>query len=60
VAVWRPHQLRHAAAAAIAEAFAAEGLEAARVALGHHTLDITDYYARRDESLARRVAAAVG
>jgi integrase len=54
---WSPNRLRHAAATEIRQKC---GLEAAQVALGHSNAQITQVYAERDLSLARRVAAEVG
>ena len=57
VPVWRPNQLRHTAATEIRRAF---GLEGAQVTLGHSAADITQVYAERDATLARRIAGEVG
>jgi integrase len=58
---WHPHQLRHSAAASIRAAFAgSSGVEAARVALGHQQLSMTDFYAGVDTELARQVALRIG
>lgn len=57
VPVWRPNQLRHTAATEIRRRF---GLEAAQVTLGHAAADITQVYAERDATLARRIAGEVG
>jgi len=54
VARWSPNRLRHSAATEIRHQF---GLEAAQVALGPSTADITQVYAERDGELARKVAA---
>lgn len=54
---WHPHQLRHAAATAIAQQF---GWEAARVYLGHRSLDVTRIYAEDDLERAAQVARAIG
>jgi len=54
---WNPHQLRHTAATEIRRTF---GLEAAQVVLGHSGADVTQLYAERDLSLARKVAAKLG
>lgn len=53
---WTPYQLRHLAATRIRAEF---GLEAAQVILGHSRADVTQIYAKRDESLALVVAAKV-
>jgi len=53
---WHPHQLRHTAAT---QAVALAGWDAARIYLGHRTLDATRIYAeddlRRVEDLVRKV-----
>lgn len=54
---WKPNQLRHAAATEIRRQY---GLEAAQVALGHASADITQVYAERDQSKAIEVARAIG
>jgi integrase len=54
---WHPHQLRHTHATEVRRAF---GLEAAQVALGHATANVTQVYAERDLALAVKVAAAIG
>ena len=54
---WSPNQLRHAAATEVRRRF---GLEASQVVLGHARADVTQVYAERDLSLARRVVAEVG
>jgi integrase len=54
---WSPNRLRHAAATEIRKRF---GLEAAQVALGHTSADVTQVYAERDYALAARVAKEVG
>ncbi len=54
---WHPHQLRHTFATAVRKRF---GAEAARVALGHASLDVTEIYAERDRELAQRIAREVG
>jgi integrase len=57
LAPWHPHQLRHAHATEVRRQF---GLEAAQVALGHGSADVTQVYAQRDLRLAVNVAAALG
>lgn len=57
VSIWHPHQLRHTAATLVR---ASHGPEAARVVLGHKTLDATAIYAERDERAAVEVAKAIG
>src|SRR5262249_14001461 len=54
---WHPNQLRHSHATEVRRRF---GLEAAQVALGHSSADITQVYAERDLGLAVRVAAEIG
>ncbi len=54
---WSPSQLRHAAATEIRKKF---GLEAAQVALGHSTADITEVYAERNQALAAQVIRQIG
>ena len=54
---WRPNQLRHTHATEVRRDF---GLEAAQVALGHSSADVTQVYAERDEKLAATVAAKIG
>ncbi|MBL4699580.1 MAG: tyrosine-type recombinase/integrase, partial [Phycisphaerales bacterium] len=55
---WHPHQLRHNAATDIRKAF---GLEAAQLALGHASAQITDaIYAERDHSKVIEVMQRVG
>jgi integrase len=54
---WHAHQLRHTHATEVRRAF---GLEAAQVALGHATANVTQVYAERDLALATKVAAQIG
>jgi integrase len=54
---WHPHQLRHLHATAIRRE---KGLEAARVLLGHRTVDQTLDYAEADVATARAIAAELG
>lgn len=54
---WAPNQLRHSRATEIRKH---HGLEAAQVALGHASADITQIYAERDHELARQVATKSG
>jgi integrase len=56
-AKWSPNQLRHAAATEVRKKF---GLEAAQVICGHQSAEVTQIYAERDASLAKKVARAVG
>jgi len=54
---WSPNRLRHSAGTEIRKRF---GLEAAQVALGHASADVTQVYAERDAELARKVARKIG
>ena len=54
---WAPNQLRHTHGTEVRKRF---GLEAAQVALGHSSADVTQVYAERDLALAVRVAAEIG
>lgn len=54
---WSPNRLRHTAATAIRKQF---GLEAAQVALGHATADVSQIYAERDLTLAVEVMRKIG
>ncbi len=54
---WTPGQLRHTQATAVRARY---GLEAAQVYLGHSGADVTQIYAERNESLARKVAEEMG
>lgn len=54
---WFPHQLRHTYATDVRRLF---GLEAAQVALGHRSLDVTLIYAERDAAMSKRVAEQIG
>ena len=54
---WAPNQLRHAAATRIRRE---EGLEAARVVLGHTSAETTEIYAERDQLRAIEVMAKLG
>jgi integrase len=54
---WSPNRLRHSAATEIRRQF---GLEAAQVALGHATADVSQIYAERDLSLAVEVMRKIG
>jgi integrase len=57
VPTWHANQLRHTHATEVRKRY---GLEAAQVALGHATADVTQVYAERDLELALRVALAMG
>jgi integrase len=50
---WHPHQLRHSHATEVRRA---RGLEAARVLLGHRTVEQTLEYAEADARLASSIA----
>jgi integrase len=54
---WHAHQLRHTAALLIARE---HGLEAARAALGHRTVNMSAHYAGVDFQRAAEVAANIG
>lgn len=54
---WHPHQLRHTRATELRRRF---GVEAARVVLGHSTIDATEIYAEADMARARQIALEVG
>lgn len=54
---WHPHQLRHNYATAIRKQF---GIEAARILLGHRTIDVTEIYAERDASIMDKIAKKLG
>jgi integrase len=54
---WFAYQLRHTHATEVRRKY---GLEAAQVALGHASADVTQVYAERDLTLAVRVAAEIG
>jgi integrase len=57
VEFWHPNQLRHLFATTVRKTY---GLEGAQVALGHARADVTQVYAERDQTLASKVALAVG
>jgi integrase len=54
---FRPNRIRHTAATEIRHRF---GIEAARVTLGHSSLNMTEVYAEADLSLASKVASEIG
>lgn len=54
---WHPNRLRHSAATLIRQQF---GLEAAQVALGHASADVSQIYAERDFELAVQVMKKIG
>ena len=54
---WSPNRLRHTRGTEVRKKF---GLEAAQVSLGHSTADVTQVYAERDETAAKRVALETG
>ena len=57
VANWHPHQLRHLYATEVRRR---HGVEAARVALGHRHVDVTEIYAERDHAIAVQIAVENG
>lgn len=57
IGYWHPHQLRHLRATEVRKA---SGAEAAKVALGHASLNTTEIYAERDRHLAIRIAGESG
>ncbi len=54
---WTPHRLRHTAGTEIRRRY---GVEAARIVLGHRSIDVTQIYAEADRRQARRIAAEMG
>lgn len=54
---WHPHALRHGFATSVESRF---GYEAARVLLGHASLDATNIYVQRDRARALAVAREIG
>jgi len=57
VAPWSPYQLRHFRATQVREKYSLEG---AQVALRHKHAKVTEVYARRNLTLARRIALEAG
>jgi integrase len=57
VSHWHVHQLRHSAATEIRRQF---GLDAAQVALGHSSANITEIHAEKDLTLAEKIAREIG
>ena len=57
VAVWHPHQLRHAAATEIRRRF---GLEASRVILGHEDIRAAQIYAEEDRARGVEIMREMG
>lgn len=57
VPVFHPHQIRHTAATLIRQH---HGLEAAQIILGHRTLQTTQVYAERNESVGIQIMAKIG
>ena len=57
VEAWGPNRLRHTAATEIRSLY---GLEAAQTVLGHAKADVSQIYAERDWTLAKRIMAQVG
>jgi len=55
--VWHPHQLRHSAATLLRRQY---GVEAARLSLGHTSVDTTELYAEADTAKAEAIMAEVG
>jgi integrase len=54
---WHPNQLRHSYGTMIRKRY---GLDGAQVVLGHARADVTQVYAERDLTHAKRIAAEVG
>jgi integrase len=54
---WHTHQLRHSASLAFTREL---GLEAARAALGHASVDVSAMYAGQDIEIAKKVAERIG
>lgn len=54
---WFPYQIRHTHGTEVRRMF---GLEAAQVALGHASADVTQIYAERNMALATRIANEIG
>ena len=54
---WHPHQLRHNAGTHIRREF---GIEAARLMLGHRSLDVTEVYAEADHQKVQDVVRKIG
>ena len=54
---WHPHQLRHNFATEVRKK---HGVEAARVAVGHKSINVTEIYAERDLSVLETIAAEIG
>jgi integrase len=54
---WHPNQLRHSFATHVRRDF---GLDAAQVALGHSSADVTQIYAEKNLALAAQVALKIG
>lgn len=54
---WTPHRLRHSFATKVRKQY---GIEAARIALGHQHVAVTEVYAERDGAVAATVAAKIG
>jgi integrase len=55
--VWHPHQLRHNAGTLLRRQY---GVEAARLILGHQSVDVTELYAEVDTAKAEAIMAEVG
>lgn len=54
---WFPYQIRHTHGTEVRKRY---GLEAAQVALGHSSADVTQVYAERNMQLATKVAQEIG
>jgi integrase len=54
---WHPHQIRHARERIVERLF---GVEGARAALAHASLDATKIYSHRDLELCKRIAGELG
>lgn len=57
VSPWSPNRLRHSCGTDLRRQF---GIEAARVVLGHNSVETTQIYAERDERAAADIMAKVG
>jgi integrase len=54
---WAPNRLRHTFATAVRKS---HGLEAAQIALGHSSANVTEIYAERDLTVGVELAQAIG
>jgi integrase len=57
VEYWHPHRLRHSHATRVRQRYELEGSQAS---LGHKNVTATQIYARKNEKLARQIAAEIG